>query len=328
MSQQRGPIVTGVIGMVVIALALAVVVVVPQATMAWRTDEYTAEFANAAGIRPGGKVHIAGVPSGEVTDVELSGNRVLVRFQLDSGQRLGTATSASVKVATVMGKRYLAIQPAGLGRMESGAVIPRSRTSVPYSLDELGKEASSTARELDLRGLRTMMSTLQTATPDDPELIGQALTGVAGAAKVVTRHEQQIDDLINNAQSVSTALVQEQDTLVKLLGDADLVMRTLDERRDTIRQLISDVDSLVADLDRFFAQNSEKIGPLLTELHGISEGLTRNDKALADTMALLAPASKGLANATGNGTWGDVAGPAGPLPDNLLCLVALAKGCR
>ena len=45
-------------------------------------------------------------------------------------------------------------------------------------------------------------------------------------------------------------------------------------------------------------------------------------------IAKLAPAGKSLANATGNGSWGDVSGPAGPLPDNLLCVAGLVEGCR
>lgn len=328
MRKGKNPIFVGAGGMLLIVLALAVVVAVPRAYLLMRTDEYTAEFANAAGLQAGGKVHVAGVPAGKVMGVEIAGDRVLVKFRLDDGQALGRDTSASVKIATIMGNRYLAIDPAGPGRLEPGGVIPRNRTSVPYSLDELGNEANHFAKELDLRGMREMMSTLRAASPDDPALLSQTLVGVTRAAETVTRHEQQIDQLITNARTVSTALSDQQATLVKLLGDADLVMRTLHERRATIRQLIADVDALTAELDGFFTENSEKLGPLLTELHGVSETLARNDKALAETIALLAPAGKGLANATGNGTWGDVAGPAGPLPDNMLCLVGLAEGCR
>ena len=60
----------------------------------------------------------------------------------------------------------------------------------------------------------------------------------------------------------------------------------------------------------------------------ITAALRRDERAIGETIAKLAPAGKSLANATGNGSWGDVSGPAGPLPDNLLCVAGLVEGCR
>ncbi|MBK0867791.1 MCE family protein [Saccharopolyspora sp. HNM0986] len=325
---RNNPLAVGTAGIVVLLLLLGTVVAVPQLSFRLRTREYTAEFANAAGLTTDAQVHVAGVPAGRISAMELAGDRVRVRFRLDRSQRLGEATSASVRLATVMGTRYLAIEPAGMGELPAGAVIPRDRTRVPYSLDELGSDATGTTEELDLGALRGMMRTLQQTTPEDPELLGRALTGISGAAELVGRHDQQLDQLLHGARSTTSALVSQQDTLVQLLGDADVITRTLSERRDTIRQLITDVESLTSQLDGFLADNSAKLGPLLTDLHAITAALRRDERAIGETIAKLAPAGKPLANATGNGSWGDVSGPAGPLPDNLLCVAGLVEGCR
>ncbi|MCA1186997.1 MULTISPECIES: MCE family protein [unclassified Saccharopolyspora] len=322
------PLVTGGAGILVLLLVLGGVIAVPQLSFLWRTREYTAEFANAAGLTADAQVHVAGVPAGRVTGLELAGDRVRVVFRLDAGQRLGTATSASVRLATVMGARYLAVEPAGAGRIDAGAVIPLDRTRVPYSLDELGAAATGIAEELDLGALREMMRTAGEAMPDDPELVGRALDGIAGAAALVDRHDEQLDALLDGARGTTDALVRQQDVLVRLLGDADLVVRTLTERRDVVLRLIDDVDALSARLDEFLGANSAKLGPLLGDLREITAALHRDEQAIATTIATLGPAGRSLANATGNGSWGDVAGPAGPLPDNLLCLAGLLEGCR
>lgn len=326
--RSRNPIRTGVLGALVLALVLAVVASVPQGYFLLRTRPYTVEFANAAGLTPDAKVHVAGVPAGRVTGVQLAGDRVRVSFRLDRGQPLGTTTSAAVKIATVMGTRYLAVQPSGPGELAAGARIPENRTSVPYDLGKLSNSAHRTSSQLDVGALHQMMATVNEVAPRDPDLVGQTLQGVSGAAQLVGRHKQQLQQMLLSAQSVSSELVQQRGTLVNVLGDADLVLRTLDDRRHTIHQLVVDVDALTAQLDRFLREDGPQVGAVLADLHRVSDSLVRNENALSDSVAALGPASKGLSNATGNGKWGDVAGPAGPVPDNLLCTTGLVRGCR
>ena len=330
MSRRRphDPIVLGGAGILVLLLVVGAVVAAPQLAFRWSTREYTAEFANAGGLTADAQVHVAGVPAGRVSGLDLAGDRVRVRFRLDDGQRLGTATSASVRLATVMGTRYLAVEPAGPGELAADAVIPRERTRIPYSLDELGADATGTAAALDLDALRAAMATAGEAMPRDPELLGRALTGITGAAALVDEHDEQLRRLLDGARATTSTLAGQQDVLVRLLGDADLVVRTLNERRDVVLRLIHDVDALSAQLDGFLTENSAKLGPLLGDLREITAALRRDEQAIGRTIAGLGPAGRGLANATGNGTWGDVAGPAGPLPDNLLCLAGLVRGCR
>jgi len=117
-------------------------------------------------------------------------------------------------------------------------------------------------------------------------------------------------------------------TLVSLLGDAGLVAQMLNQRRQVIRSMITDLAALTAQVSQFLRTNGPAVNQLLTRLHSITALLAQNDQALGATLTQLAPTVRYLANATGNGPWGDVSGPAGPLPDNLLCVAALVKGCR
>ena len=45
-------------------------------------SSYSAEFSEAAGLKPGNEVRIAGVKVGKVTSVDLDGDRVLVDFKV------------------------------------------------------------------------------------------------------------------------------------------------------------------------------------------------------------------------------------------------------
>jgi phospholipid/cholesterol/gamma-HCH transport system substrate-binding protein len=56
--------------------------------------------------------------------------------------------------------------------------------------------------------------------------------------------------------------------------------------------------------------------------------LRKDDHLLGHAVDLLAPASRGLANATGDGPYIDINLPYLFLPDNVLCGFSLAKDCK
>ncbi|MDA3645535.1 MCE family protein [Saccharopolyspora indica] len=324
----RKVLVNGAIGAVVVLLVLAASVAAPRVLFALRTDEYHAEFGNAAGLTEGTQVMLAGVPSGRVTGVALAGDRVRVSFRLDGEQVLGGSTGASIKLRTVLGTRYLSVDSAGPGQLSPGATIPLSRTSVPYGLDELQSDAKATAEGLDLPQLRRMIGTLEEVTPQDPELLGDALDGVATASAVIGQRGAQLQELLRSTRTLTTTLIEQQDTLVALLGDAQLVVDTLQQRRTVVRQLITDVHTVVDHLHRLVVDNRDVLDPLLADLHALTDSLARNDQAIGESLRRLGPAGRYLANATGNGPWADVSAPLGPVPDNVLCAAGLFEGCR
>ncbi|QWF83866.1 MCE family protein [Amycolatopsis sp. CA-230715] len=325
--RERDPRKLAAVGVTALVLAVAAAIGVPQLVFYTRTAAYTAELANAAGLRADDQVFVAGVPTGRVRTIALAGDRVRVDFRLDRDQPLGDATTAGVKIQTVLGKRYLDVRPGGAGALPGGGTIPLARTSVPFSLDDLGRSAADTTRQLDLGSLRKMITTLRDNAPD-AKLAGDALTGVTSATSVFTKYSKGIQDLLAGARSVTSMLTGQQDSLVKLLGDTDLVTRALIARKDTLNQLVSDVGRLADRVRSFLDTNRPLVQPLVQRLGETVKTLTDNAADLGRTIDLLAPTGRYLANATGNGPWIDVVGPAAILPDPILCVTGLVRGCK
>lgn len=323
----RDPVTYGLIFGIVGVLVVAAAIAVPELMLVARTRDYQAQFANASGLRPDDAVHVAGVPSGTVTGVELAGDRVVVEFRLDDDRALGDRTSASIKLATILGRRYLAVEPAGPGELPADGTIPLDRTSVPYILDDLGRQATETTEELDLEQLRTALSTVADVLPKDSGLVAGALDGVSAVASIVNDHSGQITQLLDGAQTLSAALLDQRDTITALLGDANTVATALAQRRTVIQQLLTDLASLTTLAQGFLDRNATEVDSVLTALHGLTDTLAANEQALGDVIERLGPAGRYLANATGNGNWADIGGPAGPIPDNLLCVAGLLEGC-
>jgi phospholipid/cholesterol/gamma-HCH transport system substrate-binding protein len=319
---------TGAVAVAVTLLAIFGVVLSPHIAFLARTEEYAAEFRNAAGVSTGPPVHVAGVPAGRVTDVQLAGDRVKVLFRLDEHQRLGVDSKAAIKIKTVLGSRYVQLSPQGEEPLSPGDTIPLRNTSVPYDLDQISRQTTGTAESIDTEKLRQMLSVLSDATPDDPQLISEALSGITAASEVINARGEQMQQLLTGTRTLTNSLLDQQETLVQLLGDTQLVVDVLNQRRETIRRLQDDIIRVTDILNGLWTENRAEIDQVLTELHSLSDLLARNEQHIDETIRQLGPASRYIANATGNGPWGDVSAPAGPIPDNLLCVVGLLEGCR
>lgn len=98
----------GVIGLVIVVMVTAVVLV---SILDVGKKQYYAEFAQAAAIKSGNAVTIANINVGEVQNVKLAGDHVVVTFKADKNVRLGTETRAAIKLTTILGSRYLCSSP-------------------------------------------------------------------------------------------------------------------------------------------------------------------------------------------------------------------------
>jgi phospholipid/cholesterol/gamma-HCH transport system substrate-binding protein len=114
--------------MTIIALVTAMVYVSPpgQKTITFYTDD-------AAAIRPGDPVRIAGINVGKVKDLALESNQVRVQARVDSSAFVGDRSQVQVRMLTVVGGYYVSISP--IGDTPLGAQpIPVERVTMPYSL--------------------------------------------------------------------------------------------------------------------------------------------------------------------------------------------------
>lgn len=324
----RSPLRLGAVGLGIVIVALTAALVVPHIAFVTRTHDYTAQFANAAGLTSDSQVYVAGVPAGRVTDVRLAGDHVDVAFRLDRAQPLGTRTTAAIKLKTVLGKRYLAVNPVGAQALAPGATIKLDHTSVPYDIGTLGRTAADKADALDTERLGKMITAVSDAMPKDPKLVGGALDGVSAVSRLLANRNGQFQQLLTSAKTASDLLVGQQASITKLLDNGTVVAQFLVDKRTAIHSLLTSVQALARSVNTLLADNREQLGPLLQHLQSVSKLLRANEKSLTDLLTTAEPTVRYVANAAGNGPWVDLAGPGFVLPDNVLCVSGLAKGCK
>ncbi|WP_026360463.1 MCE family protein [Amycolatopsis nigrescens] len=290
-------------------------------------ERYQAEFQHTGGIRAGDEVRVAGMSVGKVTATELAGDRVLVSFRLTRDVRLGPTTHASIKLATLLGGRYVELQPLGEGELPEER-IPLAATSVPFDLQKVIETGGPAIEQLDGAKLRDSLKVLADSFRGTPQQVGETLDGLGQLSELVTAREGQLRQLLDGADAVTTMLNDNRAQLFTLMGQADGLLKQLLHRRDLIRNVLTDFRTLTGQLKDILNENRPQLEPLLANLSGVTDVLQRNDDAVGRSLELLAPAGRYLANTFGNGPYAEIYLPYAIIPDNLLCASGVVKGCK
>ncbi|MDP3892729.1 MCE family protein [Nocardioides sp.] len=305
------------IGLVAIAVGVGVaLLVVSLSVMSFGSRSYTAVLEHTAGLRPGEDVQVAGISVGQVKAVDLVDDEVRVTFVVDDDVTLGSRTTAAVRVATLLGNHYLAVDPQGTGRL-AGDTIPRERTSVPYNLQDVLERGTSTLEKLDpvllAEALNEMSDTLRASN----ENLEPALLGVARLSDVISQRTDQAGDLLESARSVTEQLSDSSQDIIGLMRQTNLVVSEITARREAIHRLLVETTRLSRSLTAIVEGTRDDLRPALRNLNRSLDTLRAQDKSLRHVLETMAPAVRYVANATGNGPWLDLylQGPVVPADD-------------
>jgi phospholipid/cholesterol/gamma-HCH transport system substrate-binding protein len=295
---ERDPLRIGMITILVIGLIGALVVVLSVSSFG--TTTYTAALEHTAGLRSGEDVQVHGVNSGKVTGIELEEDHVVVTFVLDSDIDLGDRSTATVKVATLLGSHYLEVDPKGSGSL-AGEQIPIERTAVPYNLQDVIEEGTEALDELDPDLLAEALTAMAGTLGASQQEIGPALEGVARLSEVISKRSGQMGDLLESTRKVTDQLSDSSQDIVGLMKQANLVVTEITARRKAINRLLVQTTDLSKALTAVVRSTDGKLDPALADLTTVLKSLNNQDKQLTDLLEMMAPAVRYVANATGSG---------------------------
>lgn len=311
----RDPWQVGLAGLLGLALVAGAVLLLSVVDPGARS--YSAVLAHTGGIRAGEEVQVAGVGVGEVTDVALGEDHVVVRFTVEDDIRLGARTTVEVKVATLLGTHFLMVDPDGGGTLPDGRV-PLAQTRVPYNLQDVLDDAVPELRAFDAALLERSLGEIATVLERGGGELGPALTGVGDLSRVVAERSDDIGALLAASRRVAGQLADSSGDLVELMRQAELILDVLRSRRETIHALLRDLERFARHLGGLVEDTRADVGPTLRDLERVIGVLEAHDASLDRALAVLAPASRYFANAGGTGPWLDQLAP-GATPDNLGC---------
>jgi phospholipid/cholesterol/gamma-HCH transport system substrate-binding protein len=300
--RERNPVIIGAVGLGVIAAMLLLAFNIESLPfLAGR--KHAAALSEAGGLKSGDDVRIAGVTVGKVTSVGLERRHVKVEFRVDKDTTLGSKTSAAVRIKTILGQKFLALDPAGGGELSTE--IPLSRTTPAYDVVDAFSDLAVNTERTDTQQLATALDTVADTFRDSPEEVRAAVDGLGRLSRTIASRDAQLRTLLEHANGVTGVLSARNAEIVKLLGDGDLLLQELRKRRADIHTLLVSTATLADQLTGLVRDNREAIRPALQNLKNVLAVLQANQANLDRGIELLAPFVRVFANTIGNGRWFD-----------------------
>jgi virulence factor Mce-like protein len=309
----------GTTALVLVTLFVATLLIWKAVSPGYR--HYTAEFAQAAGLKEGNAVTIAGVPVGQVTSMKLVGDHVETGLRVRDSVRLGKQSRVSIMTLTILGGRYVSLRGEGSGSVPNNT-FDLAHTAVPYDLQEALGDATTTFEQTNFKEFGQSLSILGTQMKGVPELVPQALANLDNLSSVIGKRRDQIGSLLRSTQEVTNTLRTQQATVGSLINQGNALLGDLVAKRESLHAMLQGLTNLVQTVSKTVVTDRARVEATLTDLQQLTELLNKHDDLLRSFLQSAPIALRGLANASGTGNAADLQVTNGIVIDSWMCAIS------
>ncbi|MGU3497989.1 MCE family protein [Mycobacterium sp. C31M] len=309
----------GVMAVAVVSVLIGAMLLIKVADIGY--TQYTARFLQAAALKEGNPVTVAGIPVGEVKSMKLAGDHVEVKFKVRNDVGLGTDSRATIKITTILGSRYLALQPAGDGSLPD-KTFELSHTEVPYDLQEALADVTTTYEQVDSDKFAQTLSVLGKQMEGLPAVVPQALANTQTLADIIAGRRDQLGTLLQTTETVTNTLRAQQSTVGNLVDQGNALVGEFVLRRASFQAMLAALTSLVETLSGVVIDDRAELEETLVNVRQLSDMLGQHDDLVRSILQSGPVALRGLANATGNGNAADINVANGLLIDSWMCAIS------
>lgn len=234
------------------------------------------DFDNAAGLKPGAPVRIAGIPAGSVQSVEFLGG------ELDPEVNRPVYVRATLWIEET--------NQAAIRQDAQFTITTQGVLGEPYvEIMSIDREAAVVEAGEKFRGIDP---------PRMDMILSSAYEGIEGLRELVERLNRRgdnpirIDDFINNiadlAHNIDARVVENSEEIDSIIANIDAIVAEIETEKQTLPQIMRNVDSATGRFDRIGASVERAIGDG-SELRNTIENVERvSDVAAREAEPLLA----------------------------------------
>jgi phospholipid/cholesterol/gamma-HCH transport system substrate-binding protein len=288
--RDRSPYAVGLVSVLVIGLLTGFAFAVGLLHLLEDTYTVRAEFSDAAGLKSGDDVRLAGVKVGRVTGVsaDRETGTIVVSMAIDSGIELRDQATAEISLATLLGARYVKLDDAMEGEREldgfcgdvdeataeercrDGAPLitfDRAGDRVPFDIFRLTRIATEGIQELDTEAVNELVTDLADVTEGRREPLTELVTTIDDVSTAITDRDAELGELLARAEELSATLAEKDDTLVALIDQSRAILALLDQRRAELAAALGEGATAVTGLADLIEANEVQLDRILDNLH-------------------------------------------------------------
>jgi phospholipid/cholesterol/gamma-HCH transport system substrate-binding protein len=305
--RERNPILIGVLSILIISGLTFFAFSIDKIPQLKQAYELKAYFSDAIGLTADNQVRVAGIKVGQVKDIELVGDRVLVTMDVDNNIKIPRDATAQIRLATLLGTKFVNIDGAGPGPyLADGDVIPLENTSVPYQIFQAANEGTGVLEGLNGPRLNRLLVQLTDLVRTSRGEIGHALEGLNELGAGLNARAPELRELLSGADDLTKLLANEGDNINSLIDNSNTVLATLAEKREEIQSLLASTELMAGELADLVRTHRAQLDGILGNLHNALVVLDRNVKHLDVALKYAGASSRYFAKIFTQGRWGDI----------------------
>ena len=291
----------GLMGIIILVIVIGVGQSFASVPMLFATPTYYAQFSDTGGINNGDKVRIAGVDVGRVRCMEIDGDKVVIGYSLD-GTQIGTESRAAIRTDTILGRRNIEIEPRGSEPLRANGVLPLGQTTTPYQIYDAFFDVTKASSGWDTQTVKRSLNVLSETIDQTYPHLSAALDGVARFSDTIGKRDDQIKQLLANANKIAGILGNRSEQINRLLVNAQSLLAAINERNYAVSMLLERVGSFSEQVKGFIDDNPN-LNHVLEQLRTISDVLRERRFDLMDTLTTVAKFVASLGEAVASGPY-------------------------
>ncbi|CPV60747.1 MlaD family protein [Mycobacteroides abscessus] len=205
-----------------LTLTAAVVYVRPpgQRTVSFLTDD-------AAAVKPGDGVRVAGITIGKVESLAIEQNQVRVRASVDDDAFVGDQSQIQVRMLTVVGGYYVNLVSLGDKPLGSEA-IPIERVTMPYNLMKTLADSTKITERINAKPIRESLDQIQAGlNGTNVDTLTAAIDAGKALTSTIDRQRGQISQILNLSDEYIESLANYRGKLRELVEKISVFEQTL-----------------------------------------------------------------------------------------------------
>jgi phospholipid/cholesterol/gamma-HCH transport system substrate-binding protein len=257
-----------------------------------------AVFSDAEGLYPGNSVEVLGVAEGSVSHVQPVGSHVVVTMSINRSQSLPSNVNASLVTPLILGEPSVELFPGYTrgAKLEGGAVIPESRTSVPVSIGQILSDLQRYLGQVNTKALGGVISNLAQDLKGQGEGLNALISQGAQTLELLAQKGNQLGQLNGSLAQITGTLDQRTSSLTNLIQAYDTVGNVISQDSGPLGNAVTQLADMSQQLSELLDPNLQPLSTEISTITQVGRTLSRNlssvDGGLSSTVALFEGAGR------------------------------------
>ncbi|WP_407664570.1 MlaD family protein [Mycolicibacterium anyangense] len=217
---------------------------------------------DAASVRSGDSVRVAGIPVGKITSLSLEQDRIRVQASVDKNTFVGDQSQVDIRMLTIVGGYYVDLIPLG-DRPLGENPIPAGRVKTPYNLMRALTDSTKVTQEINPRPIRQSLDQIQAGlSGTNTETLSTVIDAGNALADTIDRQRGQITQILDMSDEYIQALSAYRGRLQELVSKISIIEQTLTVYGKGFGAALAGMgdigESVLAPLSKFWVNNREE----------------------------------------------------------------------